>query len=89
MRSYNHEAVEVSDKSVLVCQIPQDIDKAQLRNVGKSVVYLGGEHVSVDDGFPVDPGVVQEIPCFDSDAAALYAITPEGETSELRVLVSS
>lgn len=52
-----------------------------LKNVGKRTAFLGAEDVSVDNGFPFEPGEVIEA---DMHAkASLYAISTQDGT-ELR-----
>lgn len=87
MREYNHGAVEVSDSAALICSIPQDADKVLVRNVGDFTVYLGGEEVSVENGFPVEPGEHVDVPCFESDTAELYVVAAERKDDEGSALV--
>lgn len=91
MREYGHNVVELKDGEITpICAVPQDSSQVLVRNVGEGVVYLGGDHVDTETGFPLykDDAPVS-VPCFDSDTATLYGVAGKGVKARVAFIVSS
>jgi hypothetical protein len=88
MREFRHDAVEVTDEPTPVCVLPQDVGSVLVRNVGTSIVYLGGPQVCVpsDDedagpqGFPLKPDEWFPVSAIEYDVGTLYAVTRKSGT---------
>jgi hypothetical protein len=96
MRKFRHDRVEVTDEPTVVCALPQDISSVMVRNVGTTVVYLGGEDVCAPSndagpqGFPLkaEDGPFA-VPCVEYDVGELYAVTAKGKSGTVVFLVAS
>jgi hypothetical protein len=90
VRTYRHGRVDVADEPTPVCMVPQDISQVLVRNTGSVTVYVGGEDVCVDDGFPLKTDDRPlSVPCFDFDCAQLWAVSAKGKSGVVAFLVLS
>jgi hypothetical protein len=89
MRDFRHGAVEVTDEPTTVCTLPQDVSSVLVRNVGTTVVYLGGPQVCVPSededaagaqGFPLKPDEWMPVSTIEYDVGTLYAVAGKSGT---------
>lgn len=96
MREFRHGAVEVTDEPTTVCVAPQDVGSVLLRNVGTTVVYLGGPQVCATrdgdagpQGFPLKPDEWMPMSTIEYDVNTLYAVVAKGKSGTVVFLAAS
>jgi hypothetical protein len=94
----------VTDEPTQVCVAPQDVGSVMLRNVGTTIVYLGGPNVCAPSnkdedagsrakfhaqGFPLKPDELMSVPTIEYDVGVLYAVANKGKSGTVVFLTAS
>jgi hypothetical protein len=84
---FHAKAVAVTDQPTLIMETTSGPPDALIRNLGPRTVFVGGEDVSVSEGFPIESGDALKA-VFIGHAAKLYGIIDSGQ-AEIRAVWES